>query len=283
MKLSLFHSRFTLFQATLFIVLFVTFAGTVVAWTGPSATAPSGNVDAPINVGSASQVKNGALGVNSLTVYGVSQFLGSTPLGSHPTYLQIGGTENSNIIQFPSVVSSNDNAFLYPVTSNNNYDLRLYLQDDQDDSEKFSIWGGSCQNGGCDQGTANSIEQFHVTAAGNGYFRGNVQANAFYYNSDRNLKHNIVQLSNGLDIVNKLQGVTFNWNGDNRADVGLIAQNVEKVLPQLVRTDPKTGLKSVEYANLVAPLIEAVKEQQKEIDALKQQVQDLSDQVKGNN
>ena len=65
--------RPTLFQATLFIVLFVTFAGTVIAWSGPSAAAPSGNVDAPINVSGTSQIKNGALGVNSLAVYGNSQ------------------------------------------------------------------------------------------------------------------------------------------------------------------------------------------------------------------
>ncbi|HEU5114493.1 MAG TPA: hypothetical protein VFT82_01865, partial [Candidatus Paceibacterota bacterium] len=53
---------------------------------------------------------------------------------------------------------------------------------------------------------------------------------------------------------------------------GLIAQDVEKVYPELVNTNKQTGLKSVEYANLVGPLIEAVKEQQKEIDTLKAEV-----------
>jgi hypothetical protein len=54
----------------------------------------------------------------------------------------------------------------------------------------------------------------------------------------------------------------------------VIAQEVEWVYPDLVHTDAK-WVKSVEYANLVAPLIEAIKEQQKEIDALKSEVANL--------
>jgi len=96
----------------------------------------------------------------------------TTPNGS---YLTIGGEANSIIVSFPRVASSNDNAFLYAYQSGPNaYDLRLYLQDDQDDSERFSIWGGSCSNGGCSQGTANAVVQHYWTAAGNAYHRGNL-------------------------------------------------------------------------------------------------------------
>jgi len=91
-------------------------------------------------------------------------------------YLLIGGASpNSTIFAFPRISGSNDNAFLYAYqTSVNDYDLRLYLQDDQDDSEKFSIWGGSCSNGGCAQDTTNAALQHYFTAAGNAYHRNNL-------------------------------------------------------------------------------------------------------------
>ncbi|NPA76876.1 MAG: hypothetical protein GXN93_03945 [Candidatus Diapherotrites archaeon] len=96
----------------------------------------------------------------------------STPNGS---YLTLGGEANGIIMSFPRVASSNDNAFLYAYQSGPNaYDLRLYLQDDQDDTERFSIWGGSCAHGGCSQSTANAVVQHYWTAAGNAYHRGNL-------------------------------------------------------------------------------------------------------------
>ena len=58
----------------------------VSAWTGPSQTAPAGNVNAPINVGSTAQIKNGSLGVNSLAVYG------NTILSGAGLYLNFGNT-----------------------------------------------------------------------------------------------------------------------------------------------------------------------------------------------
>ena len=99
-----------------------------------------------------------------------------------------------------------------------------------------------------------------------------VSSGSFLYTSDRNLKTNIVPLQNSLSKVLQLQGVSFNWKNTGRTDDGLIAQDVEKVFPELVSTD-KSGSKSVEYGNLVGVLIEAIKEQQKQIDELKKQMQ----------
>lgn len=103
---------------------------------------------------------------------------------------------------------------------------------------------------------------------------GNVTANGFLYSSDRNLKKNIAPLEGSLEKILKLNGYSYNWKSTDRADVGVIAQEVETVYPELVHTD-KNGVKSVEYANLIAPLIEAVKSQQKEIEALKAEVANL--------
>ena len=102
-----------------------------------------------------------------------------------------------------------------------------------------------------------------------------IYAGSFFYGSDRSLKKDISPLQDSLSKISQLQGVSFDWKKDNRKDVGLIAQDVEKVYHELVSTNPSTGLKSVEYANLVAPLIEAVKAQQTQIDLLTKRVEEL--------
>ncbi len=81
--------------------------------------------------------------------------------------------------------------------------------------------------------------------------------------SDRRLKENIVPLKNSLDKILSLNGYSFDWKNDGRHDVGVIAQEVEKVFPDIVHESADTHgkiYKSVEYGNLVAPIIEAIKE-----------------------
>jgi hypothetical protein len=104
---------------------------------------------------------------------------------------------------------------------------------------------------------------------------GKIHAKTYFYFSDKNLKENIKPLQSSLSKILQLKGVAFDWKKGEKSQVGLIAQDVEKIYPELVVTDEKTGLKSVEYGNLVAPLIEAVKEQQKQIDTLKKEVEIL--------
>jgi hypothetical protein len=95
-----------------------------------------------------------------------------------------------------------------------------------------------------------------------------------YASSDRRLKDNIVNIENPIEKVQKLNGVTWDWNDNadelqqSLPNVGVIAQEVEEVFPQLVH-DRENGYKGVDYAKLTGLLIEAVKEQQKQIDELK--------------
>ncbi len=87
--------------------------------------------------------------------------------------------------------------------------------------------------------------------------------------SDIRLKKNITPLSGPLEKVLSLQGVSYEWkreafpqhNFEEGRQVGVIAQEVEQVFPELVHTD-EDGYKSVNYAALIAPLVEAIKEQQ---------------------
>lgn len=104
---------------------------------------------------------------------------------------------------------------------------------------------------------------------------GSVGATAYYYTSDKRLKKNITPLKDSLSKIQKLNGVTFTWKDSNEDSFGLVAQDVEKVYPELVNTNSKTGFKSVQYGNLVAPLIEAIKEQQKQIDSLRSEIEKL--------
>ncbi|MEO6723018.1 MAG: tail fiber domain-containing protein, partial [Ferruginibacter sp.] len=94
---------------------------------------------------------------------------------------------------------------------------------------------------------------------------------AMYASSDKRLKKNIVPLNNTLQKLLTLQGYTYNWIDSTKApeqQIGVMAQEVELVYPQLVSTD-KRGYKSVAYANMVPVLLESIKEQQAMIEALK--------------
>lgn len=99
---------------------------------------------------------------------------------------------------------------------------------------------------------------------------GNVQADSYYAkgdyykNSDIHLKTDIAPLEHASDGIACLQGVTYRWKNPHSSQdlqIGLIAQEVETCFPEVVTTDPD-GMKSVAYTQLIAPLIEAVKEQQ---------------------
>jgi hypothetical protein len=88
---------------------------------------------------------------------------------------------------------------------------------------------------------------------------GNVQATSFISTSDVRLKENITRVP-GLSAIDQINGVSWDWIANGKPDMGVIAQNVETVLPNAVVTDPKTGFKAVKYNGLIAPLIESVKE-----------------------
>jgi hypothetical protein len=80
--------------------------------------------------------------------------------------------------------------------------------------------------------------------------------------SDERLKGNIVEIDGALDKIGQLRGVTFNWKDetkDQSQKIGVIAQDVESVFPQIVNT-MADGIKTVDYAALVAPIIEALKD-----------------------
>ena len=86
--------------------------------------------------------------------------------------------------------------------------------------------------------------------------------------SDVRTKENIETVANGLDLVSQLRGVWYNKIGEDKRKVGVIAQEVEEVLPEVVLTDVE-GMKAVDYGKMVGVLIEAIKDLKAEIEELK--------------
>jgi hypothetical protein len=103
-----------------------------------------------------------------------------------------------------------------------------------------------------------------------------------YSSSDERLKHNITPIENALDKVKSLTGVEFDWkpeykhaHGYEGHDTGIIAQQVQDVMPSAVRTND-TGFLAVRYEKLIGLLIEGMKEQQAQIDELKAKLDGLT-------
>jgi FtsZ-binding cell division protein ZapB len=95
--------------------------------------------------------------------------------------------------------------------------------------------------------------------------------------SDVSMKENIYQISNALDLVTQLRGVFFNWKNDAKKtqQIGMIAQEVEPVVPAIVFTNPVDGLKGINYSQTTALLVEAIKDQQHQIESQKRENQQL--------
>ena len=107
---------------------------------------------------------------------------------------------------------------------------------------------------GNDGGSEINALALDMSEAGAATFNNNVTAF-----SDERLKDNIETLEDGLDKVEQLRGVTYTRYG--KENIGVIAQEIEKILPEIVLTaDDEMGTKSVDYSRLTAVLIEAVKE-----------------------
>ncbi|KHD88270.1 MAG: hypothetical protein OM95_08925 [Bdellovibrio sp. ArHS] len=114
---------------------------------------------------------------------------------------------------------------------------------------------------------------------------GIVVATSYMYRSDLRLKENIREIPDPLERTLKLRGVVFDWKNQDHMDkgtdqLGFIAQEVERVFPEAVSTHPATDIKSVAYGNLIAPLIEAMKDQQKIIDQQQREIAEIKNVLK---
>ena len=136
----------------------------------------------------------------------------------------------------------------------------FYLKDVNQNAERLRI------NTSGYLGVLESNPQYELDVDGDIHASGDVIAF-----SDISLKENIKTIDNSLEKVNKLRGVEFNKVGSDKKSIGVIAQEIEKILPEVVKENDK-GIKSVAYGNITGILIEAIKELKQEIETLKTQI-----------
>ena len=201
---------------------------------------------------------NGRVGIGTTSPDTKLEVIGDIALGGTSTgpllkAIKNGGTTYDNIIYYNNQVANND---LYLGRDSSNIILRT------NNSERMRITSG----GNVGIGTTSPAEKLHVV--GNIKATGDVVADC---SSDERLKDNINVINNPIDKIKKIKGVEFDWNDKQSTyeghDIGVIAQDIEKVLPELVSTRDN-GYKAVKYDKLTALLIEAVKQQQEQIEKL---------------
>ncbi len=142
------------------------------------------------------------------------------------------------------------------------------------DSDNVNF-GSSTSGKGLKIFSANT-ERLRIVSGGDAHFDQDVIAFSTTP-SDIRLKKNFTKIDNGLDVVNKLEGHTFNWKkGGDRLSAGFKAQEVEKILPHLVdekklplKADDDKEYKILRYEEMIPYLVEAIKEQQDQINELK--------------
>ena len=129
-------------------------------------------------------------------------------------------------------------------------------------------------------------EEFRFASGGTFHADADVVAFSNTVSSDFRLKENIEPLTDNLQKVLKLKPSSYNWKiRDKQEDVGFIAQDVEQIIPMVVKENTSIGNtkdflgsethKTVDYAKMVTYLVGAIQEQQKQIDELKKKLEDL--------
>ncbi len=125
------------------------------------------------------------------------------------------------------------------------------------------------RNGNTGIGTTTPSEKLDVN--------GNVKCVSLIETSDSRLKKDIVPIQNSLQKITQLNGYNYHWkneNYDTGLQTGAIAQEVQKLFPELVKED-KEGMLSVNYSGLIPVLIESTKELKQQIDQLKKQNEEI--------
>jgi hypothetical protein len=129
----------------------------------------------------------------------------------------------------------------------------------------------------------NNSNEFRFESDGDFHADGDVIASSTTI-SDSRLKDNIITIGGALDTIKSLRGVSYTWNAGKKKgeqDIGLIAQEVEEIIPEIVKDkkmplmdgiDPNETYKTIDYEKIIAVLVEAVKDQQTQIDELKRKI-----------
>ena len=211
-------------------------------------------------------------------IYNIVQFTQGAS-GTAEGYLGTGGSSVANeAFKNNFVVGTKNNK---PLVLNTNDTERMRI--DANGNVRIGT-DDFCDDGSCDNIKLNVDG---VIRAATGVTANNVTSAWYSTYSDRRWKKDIKTLDNSLDKIATLRGVSYQWrqeqfpnkNFSDGTQLGVIAQEIETVFPELVHTDKK-GYKSVQYSNIVAPLIEAIKTLKHQNEAQQDQITSLIERVK---
>jgi Chaperone of endosialidase len=208
-----------------------------------------------------------------------SDIIATANNGSASTvYIDMGINSQGYSTGASNILNGSNTAYLY-ATGNNFYigngaqnkDLIFFTNTGAtgaDGTERMRILSGGAICVG--QTTANGTNKLTVN--------GSISASAFNVSSDRRLKTGIRNSRYGLKEIMNLQPVSWNWknNAMNAGrQLGLIAQDAREEIPEIVSGNEQTGTLSINYTELIPVLINAIKEQQKQIDGLNKKIKIL--------
>ena len=234
---------------------------------------PSWNTDGDVYIAGITTVTNGSgtvtigIGTTALLVEGNARVTGILTVGSSSITLN-GITDTINVGTGLTLSSSGIIAGVVTATSfvGNGSGLTgagsTVFNDTTTNQEFFPLFTNITSGTITASGISTSKLTYNPSS-------GEVTAVDFNSTSDFNLKTNIHTVNNALEIVDNLRGVSFEWKENGNKSYGVIAQELEKALPELVRgDDPKT----VSYNGIIGVLIEAIKELRDEVQQLKSEI-----------
>lgn len=121
---------------------------------------------------------------------------------------------------------------------------------------------------------SSSSSSYDLEVQGDAKFHSDVIATQVICSSDRRLKKEIVEIQNPIEKLKSIRGVSFRWKSTNKISFGVIADEIETIMPGSVTINP-TGFQAVNYNSAISLLIEAVKKQAEQISELRMEVEDL--------
>ncbi|MBM3419578.1 MAG: hypothetical protein FJY11_00425, partial [Bacteroidetes bacterium] len=216
-----------------------------------------------------------------LDVNGFSYFRSAMGIG-------VLNTDNTMPLYLSSTSTSRTAMALRNTSSNHTYVIQTVGSGETGRSGNFEIWNTGAgvsyltinQNGNTGLGTSVPSATYRLYVSGSAYSTGS------WASSDARYKNAITPVEAGLERLLMLEPVTYFWNReafpemsfDDNRHLGLIAQDVEKVFPDLVNTD-ENGYKAVAYDRLPVVMIQAIKEQQQIIESQQQENQNLKTEL----
>jgi hypothetical protein len=247
-------------------------------------------------------IVGGGVGTPTLTYYGTSSPGGSALTVKDIPYASTAGTANSvawtNVSSRPTALSSFTNDVALPLNGNwvgntgmndqklylrTNGDNNHYLWNAADDWEELVYYTGTGFRIKGSTGTVSALftdggltVDGPITSGGDITAYNAITSGNYTAYSDVRLKENIRPIGNALQKVINSRGVLYDRiDSGTKNNIGFIAQELELNLPELVITDLKKDIKSVNYQSMTAVLVEAIKEQQAQIEEMKKEIKEL--------